>query len=493
LASDLKPPRSIWILGAWPDLLLIIGTPMIIFLAFLVANQLWSPAAVSSFVMIWAIGHHLPGMMRAYGDPELFRRFWIRFLAAPILLLAVSTFAFMTGVKSGLLTIAAIWGWWHYLMQTYGFVRIYDAKVGSFSASTRWLDWGMCLSWFSAAVVLNDNVLYQFLENFYTSGVGPPSPQLISSLRSVVTGATAAISVLFVINFALRYWRGDRASPIKVLLMISTFAAFWYSAATVTNIIVAYAFFELFHDVQYLTIVWAFNRSRVEKDEKLGGFTRFLFQPRVALIGLYLLMIFGYGFFFAVGSPNTGNRYEAQALWQRMLMAGFVTSTLLHYYFDGFIWKLRETKTQSTLDIETGATRPSWFHLPAPLRHGMLWMLFLVPFGYLAVSQVVDAMNRKPRNVVSEDGVNLDLQDRLRESQTLVQCAPQSIKGRLVLGAAYEANQDYDNAIRQYEEALVLFPDYELAKMGVQRSQRKRNDSVEGLVAPMTSRARAVD
>ena len=77
--ASVARPRSIWILGAGPDLVLIIGTPVIIFAGFLVANQLWSPAVVSSFVMIWAIGHHLPGMMRAYGDPELFRRFWIRF------------------------------------------------------------------------------------------------------------------------------------------------------------------------------------------------------------------------------------------------------------------------------------------------------------------------------------------------------------------------------------------------------------------------------
>ena len=360
-------------------------------------------------------------------------------------------------------------------MQTYGFVRIYDAKVGSLSASTRWLDWGMCLCWFAAAVVLNDNVLYQFLENFYESGVGPPSPQLIDALRSVITGATAAVTVLFVLNFAVRYWRGDHGSPIKVLLMISTFAAFWYSAATVTNIIVAYAFFELFHDVQYLTIVWAFNRSRVEKDKELQGFTRFLFQPRVALIGLYLLMIFAYGLFFAAGSPNTGNRYESNMIWQRLLMAGFVTSTLLHYYFDGFIWKLRETKTQSALDIETRTARRSWSNFPPLLRHGLLWMLFLAPFCYLTVSQVVDAMYRKPRNVRNPDGVSLDLQDRLRENQQLVQCAPRSIRGRLMLGVAYEANHDYDNAIRQYEEALVLFPEYDPAQTGLRRSARKRD------------------
>ena len=148
-------------------------------------------------------------------------------------------------------------------MQAYGFVRIYDSKAGSFAATTRWLDQGMCLTWFAAAVVLNDNALYEFIENFYNSGLGVPAPQTIATLQAVVKSATAAITTLFVINLVVRYRRGDQPSPVKVLLMVATFGAFWYSAATVTNIIVAYAFFELFHDVQYLTIVWAFNRNRV--------------------------------------------------------------------------------------------------------------------------------------------------------------------------------------------------------------------------------------
>ena len=32
-----------------------------------------------------ALGHHLPGMMRAYGDRALFARFRTRFLLAPVL------------------------------------------------------------------------------------------------------------------------------------------------------------------------------------------------------------------------------------------------------------------------------------------------------------------------------------------------------------------------------------------------------------------------
>lgn len=453
-------PRSIWIINPVADLSLIIGAPLLIFLGIVTAKGIWSAATISSFIMIWAIGHHLPGMMRAYGDPDLFRRFWVRFTIAPLFLMTVCVFAFWTAVNSGLIAIAAIWGWWHYLMQAYGFVRIYDAKVGSFAATTRWLDKAMCFTWFSAAVILNDNALYEFIENFYSSGFGLPSPEAVSALKSVVGGATAGITTLFVINMVTRYLRGERPSPVKVLLMVATFGAFWYSAATVTNIIVAYAFFELFHDVQYLTIVWAFNRNRVKKDQSLQGFTRFLFQPRVLLVGLYVLMVFGYG------SLKWGSQYVSQRELEKILAAVFLTSTLLHYYFDGFIWKLRESPTQQSLGIEGQAGQRRSLSIPMWLRHGVLWLLFIVPFGVLSVSQVVDAL---ARHELTED----ELWDRrVEECEQLVACTPQSVNAHFTLGLAYEGRKQPEQAEKQYQAALEIFPGFTAAQQGVERTQR---------------------
>jgi hypothetical protein len=40
-------------------------------------------------------------------------------------------------------------------MQTYGFCRIYDAKVGSFAEITRRLDFALCGIWFATAVLLS--------------------------------------------------------------------------------------------------------------------------------------------------------------------------------------------------------------------------------------------------------------------------------------------------------------------------------------------------
>ena len=39
-----------------------------------------------------------------------------------------------------------------------------------------------------------------------------------------------------------------------------------------------FVLFEIFHDVQYLAIVWLFNRKRVDTDPQVGGFTRFVFR-----------------------------------------------------------------------------------------------------------------------------------------------------------------------------------------------------------------------
>ncbi len=456
-----------WILGPWADTVLIVGSPLLVIAALTIARGVWSGAVISSFVMIWAIGHHLPGMMRAYGDPGLFRRFRIRFILAPLVLLSACGFAFWTGVNSGVLAIASVWGWWHYLMQAYGFCRIYDSKVGAFAASTRGLDQAMCLTWFGAAVVLNDNTLYGFISNFHNSGLPIPSESFLAGLRSAVGAVTAAVTVLFLVNLAWRWRLGERSSWVKVATMLTTFGCFWYSAATVSNLVVAYAFFELFHDVQYLTIVWVFNRSRAAKDATLRGFTPWLFQPRVIFVLIYLALIFGYG------SLKYGSMRVEQANLQRLLAGVFLTSTLLHYYFDGFIWKLRDSETQATLDLPHNAARRRRWSFPRVVRHALLWCLFLVPYGWLSVAQVQDAISR---NELDEAG---RLQRRMQESAQFAQVLPNSFMAQFTLGLASEYADEFRQAGAAYEKALACYPGHQPSQEGLRRIARKQRSAAE--------------
>ena len=131
------PKKSPWILSSWRDLILYVGTPLLLVPMFALAQARWSAQDIYVFVAAFgAMGHHLPGMIRAYGDRALFERFKWRFILAPIFLLGTCTAFYWWDLK-GIVLVVFFWGVWHGMMQTYGFCRIYDAKMGSFAALSR--------------------------------------------------------------------------------------------------------------------------------------------------------------------------------------------------------------------------------------------------------------------------------------------------------------------------------------------------------------------
>ena len=87
-AASRKP--GLWILDSWRDLMLYVCTPLVILPIFLLAQARWSAQDIYLFVAAFgAMGHHLPGMIRAYGDRALFQRLKWRFILAPIFLVVV--------------------------------------------------------------------------------------------------------------------------------------------------------------------------------------------------------------------------------------------------------------------------------------------------------------------------------------------------------------------------------------------------------------------
>jgi hypothetical protein len=59
---------KLWILDSWRDLILYVGTPLLLLPAFALAQTRWRPQDIYLFVAAFgAMGHHLPGMIRAMG------------------------------------------------------------------------------------------------------------------------------------------------------------------------------------------------------------------------------------------------------------------------------------------------------------------------------------------------------------------------------------------------------------------------------------------
>ena len=368
-----SPASSLWILGSWKDLLLFVGTPALIIPLVATAGSRWTTEEIAVYVAAFgAIGHHLPGMMRAYGDRELFRRFKVRFLVSPLFLLSVCLL-FAHWHLNGLRVIFLLWGAWHALAQVYGFVRIYDAKRGSFAPLTVRLDWLMCLAWFGLGLFYSPGRMAALLDVFYLSG-GPPIPgAAIHTFQTAWGMATALITGSFLINLWWQWREGQPANPIKVLLMATSFGFWYYAMVGIDNVLLGIALFEIFHDVQYLSIVWLYNRRRVDKGQGIGAFTRFLFRRSGVLIGLYVGLVFAYGAIQLLADAID------RGVLQQSLFGVVTASTLLHFYFDGFIWKVRERSTRQGLGLRGGQADEA---APGPgrgLSHGLMWSLFVIP------------------------------------------------------------------------------------------------------------------
>jgi tetratricopeptide (TPR) repeat protein len=462
---------KLWILDSWRDLVLYVGTPLLLVPAFALAQARWHPQDIYLFVAAFgALGHHLPGMIRAYGDRALFERFKWRFIFAPVFLLATCVAFFWWDLK-GILLVVFFWGVWHGLMQTYGFCRIYDAKTGTFDALTRRLDFAMCLIWFATAVALSPYRLSDTLDAYYMSGGPFIPPDMLRMGQGLILSAAVAVSVLFAFHFIRTWIAGSRASPVKLALLITSIAFWWYCNNLVGNILVGIALFEVFHDVQYLSLVWIYNRNRVEKDSNIGGFMRFVFRRSGSLIGLYVGLVFAYGS-LAFINDNLGIDTV------KRILTGVVTaSTLLHFYYDGFIWKVRERSTRQSLglaggtaDVSLGGVLPGW------AWHGLKWVaIFVVPLGALWFWQQtrlsVPEIQRRAWIVADvpvgakphfDYGSTLQKEGRLDEAVEQYKIAlrfnPNHAEAHMNLGVALSAQAKFDAALSHMETAVRLQP-----------------------------------
>src|ERR1700730_11052544 len=434
------PKRNIWILDSWRDLILYVGTPLLIIPLFMAAQARWSAQEIYLFVAAFgAMGHHLPGMIRAYGDRALFERFRWRFIVAPIFLLAVCVGFYFWDIRTNpVIMIVFLWGVWHGMMQTYGFAQISEAKMGSFAALTRRLDFATCGIWFAAGVILSPARMTDTLEGFYGCGLPFIAPAGIHALQQTFLFGAVAISILWLANYVRMWIAGARQNPVKLALFITSVAFWWYCNNGVANILAGIALFEVFHVVQYLSIVWIYNRNRVEKDSSISGFMRFVFRRSGSLMGLYVGLVLAYG---SIGYLNS---HIGIGTVTSVLTGVITASALLHYYYDGFIWKVREKSTRQSLglvggtaDVTLGGFLPGW------ALHWAKWAVaFVIPLTGLFL------------------GRTYSVAPELDQTGQIVSDLPSSARAHFNHGAVLQKLGRLEEAREEYDAALRIDPNY---------------------------------
>ena len=428
-----KPSLTPYIVSPRADLLLIVGAVLLCPALLLPLAKVSSPYTVWLVVMTFgAVGHHLPSFLRTYGDRDLFRRYRTRFILAPLLLFSV-TLAFSLRGLHGMLLVSMCWSIWHGMMQHFGFLRIYDSKVRATSLVSARLDWWISASWFGMCLAFSPNQGGSLLNALYDSGIPLVPLPLIDGLRVALAVLAAVVTLLYVVHAI----RGKQPrSWMKLGLLGGTFAYVWLVRVMTHNPYLSVALFELLHDVQYLAIVWAFNRRLAEKGST-GVLPRFFYRPRAGSVAGYVAACLAYG---AIGL-TVYTQFSA-GLFKQLMEAILITSGLLHFYYDGFIWKLGQPDTQRGLGLNAGTVsfRRAW----GGVGHAALVGLPIILLG-----------SQELRRAKS---------DELERAQALVQAVPDNPTSLNNLGFQLVQRGRLGEAVPQLRKALTLQPDLTAAR-----------------------------
>lgn len=367
-------PRQNWVLDPLQDALFVIFAPLLVLGAALTLfATLGAVAATSAIIVahiVFTVAHHLPTFIRIYGDVELFRRFKWSFVLGPVVPLLFS--AVVLGYINYknypveyflyLYIMLVLWDPWHFLRQHYGFMRIYDRHNQAPRRIAARMDLMLCATWFVFIMLASGAWLADLLRDLQSS----VNLNLLSAIpegsAALLTSLARGAAVLATVAYcAYLFWcrqRGYFISLAKLALFVVTFGVMYLvytpnawilGVAPDWTFKVGFAAVGIVHMTQYLAIVWRYNRTLARQPgrTRAGWFQRLHARGGWIVGAGYVLVCLAYGDFI---TTERANRWLMSAL----LAAGF-TSTLMHYYFDGFIWKLRHQQNRDGLQSHGSA------------------------------------------------------------------------------------------------------------------------------------------
>jgi hypothetical protein len=326
------------IIGPLRDALFFWGAPLLALLAvklWLLVGALQSAStgemmanALLTFSIIITYAHLVAVVPRAYLNPEVFAANRMRLTVVPIALIAVVV---MSPTMFALLgAIAILWDIHHSAMQNFGLSRIYDLKAGNVPDRLRRTD--LRLNWFlyvgpiaaGAGLMLHLRALDRLNDT---------SLSAIARLPGLLEGQLSIIAVIAMalwagaIGLAVTDYRramadGYRLPPHKLALIFTTgfvsLIAWGFSSP-----LVALVSINIYHAVQYFALVWL----------KEGGRMTALAPKRkwtAAVVFGGLCALFGVAYSVAV---------PANIQW---LGGIFLACSILHFWYDGFVWSVRK-------------------------------------------------------------------------------------------------------------------------------------------------------
>ena len=338
-------PRSgsSYIVGPWYDWSLFLLPPV---LALALGIALSGSVFSTHFFVLWGQETNLSGLaiqvlihahlvavlFRSHGNADIFARYPARFVVMPLVLYAAIVSS--TWVLVSVSVLATFWDVYHSGLQTFGFARIYDRKRGNDPHAGRRLDWWLNHLLYMGPILAGATMLdhFQDFEEFEAVGATffTAIPAYMVSYQRYLAWAITIGGTAFLACYVLVYWRlhrrGHRVSFLKVYLLASTGLCSIYTWGF-NSWGEAFLIMNLFHGVQYLALVWASEGRGMADRLRIGRAGRWVG------LALFLGLTLAYGVW--VQAMDVGIR----SLWAITLVV-----SIMHFWYDGFIWSVRKAQ-----------------------------------------------------------------------------------------------------------------------------------------------------
>ena len=348
-AATAQPARSGYIASPASDWFFLIAAPLVAVLAWLpfaaipaltfqTQDLRFRGSFMEGFIAVVIYAHLFLVFFRSHANPTIFRMHRFRFVAVPIVLFAAvytSTWA--------LVVVGVIGVWWdvyHSALQTFGIGRIYDLRAGNDLDAGRRLDQLMNVLLYAGPILGGASLALhmQSFSNFSEVGSAffTSIPARAEAHSRELTLAVFAIGIPFAIYYVAAYWRlaqrGYRVSLQKAslygILAVVSIACWGFNSF-------GEAFFVMnfFHALQYFFIVWHTEGTGLAERT---GFGR-LPHGRYLMLAIFLMVGLGYGIWTTGAWP-----WPSLQPSRRGLAATLLTVSILHFWYDGFIWSVRK-------------------------------------------------------------------------------------------------------------------------------------------------------
>lgn len=274
--------------------------------------------------------HLVAVVFRSHANETVFARHRGRFVVVPILLFALLTASEWAATAS--LVVATVWDVYHSGAQTFGFARMYDRNVGAPPHVGRRLDFALNQVLYAGPILAGASLAAHLAELEAFERLDDPLAHALTSVparvlahHAFITWTVLVLGTGFVVYYVIAYVRlarrGHPVAPLKVFLLGATGLCSIYTW-TFDSWGEAFFIMNLFHAVQYLALVWAKERANI---------ARRFFGDRARAHALAAATFFGVVVAYGVAVELLDASYRAA--W-----AATMVVSLMHFWYDGFVW-----------------------------------------------------------------------------------------------------------------------------------------------------------